>query len=186
MKSRSRRAITLLEAMVSITLFTMVMFLMANLMNAASQSEKFLGEKDRIHEVSVSLLYRMAYEVRTANRWLEPITGSSNQLRFECPDWQLEPVEFPASPTPFPTSWTPGDPAFQAGITYTLNGTQLERRLTAESQVWTTQLLRDCQQFLATRESPSSVRLNLTVLSRGAPKELMVRVLLPQEVWVPK
>lgn len=184
---RGRRAVTLLEAMVSLTLFGMVTLLMANLMKAAAGAERFLGEKDRIYEVSVSCLYRMAHELRTANVWLQPSLGTSaSELEFECPDWQLEDQEFPSSPTPFPATWTPPEAGYQARVRYALNGTQLERTLWAEAESWTTPLLRDCQLLSVERPTAEEVRLSLTVLSRGQPRLFAVSVGVPTAVWKPR
>lgn len=184
---KRKAAVTLLEAMVSLALFSMVTLLMANLMKAAANSEKYLGEKDRIHEVSVSCLYRMAHELRTANLWHQPALGASAaELDFECPDWQLEDQEFPSSPTPFPPTWAPPEPGYQARVRYALNGAQLERSLRAEAQTWTTPLLRDCLALSAARPSATEVRLSLTVLSRGQPREFAVSVSPPAEVWKPR
>lgn len=182
---KGTRAFTLMEALVSISLFAMVMFLMANLMVAAANSERFLGEKDRIQEVALSCLNRMAHEVRGANRWIDPLPGgSSHRLVFETPDWELEPQEFPAPPAPFPTAWAPADSAFQMTVQYSVVAGELTRVLQAESHTWTTPLLRDTVDLVVTHPDPSQVKLTLTVLSQGRPLALVTQVLSPQQSWL--
>ena len=183
---RKRRGMTLMEALISIAKFAMVMFLMANLMSAAAQSEKFLGQKDRVQEVALSSLYRMAHEARTANRWLTPVRGTSSEMVFETPDLLQETKEFPTA-TPYPASWRPADPKFQVTVRYFIGpDSQLTRTLTAGADSWTTPLVRDCQSLEVKRLGPVNLSISLTVLSNGAPKKNTLQVLLPQETWKPQ
>ncbi|MBX3169603.1 MAG: hypothetical protein KF760_19530 [Candidatus Eremiobacteraeota bacterium] len=183
----NRRGLTLLESLVSLSLFLMVMVLMHNLMNAAAAAEKFLGQKDRLQEVAVSCLYRMAYEARQATEWLEPASGNAALLRFRMPDWQQESSEFPTptpSPTPtnFPSAWVEDAPAHRVTVEYAIQGGQLVRSLRAGSESWATPLLRNCQELQASR-SGGLVRLTLTILVEGKPRENSLQFSLPQEAW---
>jgi hypothetical protein len=179
---RKLRAFTLMEALLSLALFLMVMSLTASLLNAAWKAEKHFGEQDRTQELALSVLYRMAFEVRSANRLL---TVGPSTLEFESPDWHLREQEFPPPPTPFPTSWTPGSPAFQMRIRYTLTGVHLERTLWAESSSWNNRLLSDCRAFRVTQLHPHQLELALTFLSKGQDKVFSLKANLPAPWWSP-
>lgn len=181
-----RHAFTLMESLVSLGMFLMVMALMASLMNAATVAQKFLGAKDRIQEVAVSCLYRMAYEARSANRWLDPIGGTMPRLFIQTPDWMLEKSEFPVSPTPFPSSWDPLDPAHQVTVEYAIQGDQLVRTLKAGAEAWVTPLLRDCQRLEVSRPSGDSASIALTVLANGESKRNSLTFALPGGPWKPR
>ena len=164
----------------------MVVALMANLMDAATVTEKFLGAKDRIQEVAISCLYRMSYEARNANKWLDPSSGSASRLFIQTPDWLLEPEEFAVSPTPSPPSWDPQDPAHQMTVEYAIQSGQLVRTLKAGSETWATPLLRDCQSLAVTRSSSQSATIALTFLANGRPKQNSLTFGLPAEAWKPR
>ncbi|MBS2038304.1 type II secretion system protein [bacterium] len=180
---RRTSAFTLLESLVSLGMFLMVMALMASLMNAATIADRFLGAKDRIQEVAVSCLYRMAYEARSANKWLEPAAGSSPRLLIQTPDWLLESSEFPVSPSPFPSTWDPQDPAYQITVEYAINAGQLVRTLKAGAESWATPLLRDCQGLQVTRPDRNTASIALTILANGQSKKIWLTFWLPEEAW---
>ncbi|MBN9418159.1 MAG: type II secretion system protein [Candidatus Eremiobacteraeota bacterium] len=176
------RGMTLLESMVSLSLFMMIMVLMANLMSAAASAEKFLGQKDRVQEVAISCLYRMGYEAREACEWLEPASGSSSVLRFRKPDWQQESTEFVVAPTPFPADWEEDEPSRRATVEYALQGPQLVRTLKVGTESWATPLLRDCQLLEATRRG-GQLTLSLTILASGQARRNSLTFSLPAEAW---
>jgi type II secretory pathway component PulJ len=173
---------TLMESMVSLSMFLMIMVLMANLMRAAASAEKFLGQKDRLQEVAVSCLYRMGYEAREATELLAPSSGSSAVLHFRKPDWAQESVEFVAPPTPFPLEWQEDKPSRRATVEYALKGSQLVRTLQVASDSWSTPLLRDCQVLEATRAG-GQLSISLTILSNGQARRNSLRFTLPEEAW---
>lgn len=189
MKRSAKAGMTLLECLLSLTLFALVTSLMAQLMAVASNSERAFEAKDRIQEVATSCLYRMALEARSANRWIQPTSGISTQLIFESPDWQLEDQEFPdpATTTPMPSSWSPMQPQFQMRIAYQVEGGELIRTLDAESQTWRTPLLRDSISLQAEWLTPQVLRIELSVLnSDGSQHTMEARAIRPEESWVPR
>jgi len=180
---------TLLECLLSLTLFALVTSLMARLMAVASNSERAFEAKDRIQEVATTCLYRMALEARSANHWIQPTSGLADRLIFESPDWQLQDQEFPdpATATPMPTSWSPMQPQFQMRIAYQVEGEELIRTLNAESQTWRTPLLRDTLSLQAEWLTPQILRIELKVRnSDGSQHSMEARAFRPEESWVPR
>lgn len=189
MRKPKKAGMTLLECLLSLTLFALVTSLMARLMAVASNSERAFEAKDRIQEVATSCLYRMALEARSANRWIQPTSGPSDQLIFESPDWQLEDQEFPdpATATPMPTSWSPMQPEFQMRIAYRVESNELIRTLNAESQTWRTPLLKDTVSLQAEWLTPQVIRIELRVRNAdGSDHSIEARAVRPEESWVPR
>ena len=177
---RRRRGFTLLEALLSVALFLMVMALTGSILNAAWKAEKHFGEQDRTQELALSVLYRLAFEVRSASSFT---TVGPNAIEFLSPDWQLQSNEFPTPPTPFPSTWNPTSPAFQMRIRYALNGTELERTLWAESQRWDSRLMSDCRGFLVERLQPTLFRFTISFLSKGQDKSFSLQAAMPVTAW---
>lgn len=109
--SFSKRAYTLLEALVSMTLFALVLGLMVQIFSMINRNERSLQGHAQALEAALSGLERCRRECRMAIRWTTPATSDSalrNSLEFDLPDYGQDSVRLPNPPLvePLP-AWNP-------------------------------------------------------------------------------
>lgn len=137
MRSR-RRGFNLVEALLSFSLFLLVLSLIVQGVTQLSRISKYFDAKSQVFAQATSLLSRLSTDLREANSVSiptvgDPATYAMLELRkIEPSQW---PSYYPATP---PTPWEPRDPALQEQVIYTLAGDQLQcQTVAATSQLET-------------------------------------------------
>lgn len=135
---RARSGFNLIEALLSFSLFLLVLSLIVQGVSQLSRVSKYFDAKSQVFSQATSLLTRLATDLREANVISVPAAGDLNTYamlelkKVEPSQW---PTYYPAAP---PTPWQPRDPALQEQVTYTLALDQLQcQTLTSGSQLET-------------------------------------------------
>lgn len=135
---RRRGGFNLVEALLSFSLFLLVLSLIVQGVSQLSRIGKYFDAKSQVFGQATSLLSRLSTDLREANSVSSPAIGDPATYamlelkKIEPSQW---PVYYPATP---PTPWEPRDPALQEQVTYTLAGDRLQcQRVAATSQLET-------------------------------------------------
>lgn len=107
----SKRAFSLLEALVSMALFALVLGLMVQIFTMINRHERSLQGHAQALDAAFSGLERCRRECRMAVRWVTPATSDAalrNTIEFELPDYQQDPIRLPNPPLLDPVpAWDP-------------------------------------------------------------------------------
>ena len=177
----SRRAYTLLEALVSMTLFALVLGLMVQIFSMINRHERSLQGHAQALDAALSGLERCRRECRMAVRWTTPATSDAtlhNVVELDLPDYAQDSLRLPDPPNLEPTPvWDP-------------LATSVRIRYEVIDQTWwrgvlvggTYQRLPICEQvagFSVQRQPPRGMEIKLTLLESGSLNTLNQRFQLP-------
>lgn len=179
--SFSRRAYTLLEALVSMTLFALVLGLMVQIFSMVSRHERALQGHVQLLDAAFSGLERCRRECRMAVRWSQPgLSDSSLQsaVEFEVPDYEQDALRLP-SPAVLEVvpAWNPL--ARVTHLRYELIDQTLMRGVLVGASYQRLPLCTNVAGFSLRRQPPRGMEVQLTLLEDGALKTLSQSFQLP-------
>lgn len=166
-----RRAFTLLEALVSLSLVLVVLGTVAAICRGVWRSQSFAAQKDLDLSTEIAML-GVARECAEAREWLSP-PGSEVRLRKLNPLMSHDPPRdsdrLPAQPLPLPVSWNDA-PTLRLNLRYFLQQGKLWRQQASEPPWEIAEINPDFQANrqadgrITLRYSYAQVRRSLTVM----------------------
>jgi type II secretory pathway pseudopilin PulG len=177
---RRQHGFTLLEALLSFSLFLLVLSLVAQGLSQLAQVTKYFDGKSQAFGLATNTLERLAIDAREANRIRLPLAGdlnTYNQFHLDKVEPARWPTYFPASP---PTPWNPRDASVQEQLDYSLAADRLECSLTTATGTQVEVVAVGIQGFTVRRVQPLCLEIRLSLLINDNLASFTRQLWLPQ------
>lgn len=166
----NRAGYTLLEALVSMTLFALVLGLMVQIFSMVNRHERSLQGHAEALDAAFAGLERCRRECRMAVAWTSPApsdAGLKSVVEFDLPDYSLDATRLPVPPLQEPLpAWNPLGAVVH--VRYELTAQTLTRGVLVSSVYQRIPLCLNVAGFSVQRQSPRGLEIKLTLLDSGA------------------